>query len=99
MDDEPALLLPHGRPPDAPRDDRGRWLPEPKSNVVTSRGNSRTYIVRRLARGGHHVLIGMILNREISARAAARRAGFGGPPRSHRPEPEQRRYDVKAMIA
>jgi hypothetical protein len=39
----------------------------------------------------------MIRRREISARAAAQRAGFCLLPRSHRPE--QPRYDVKAMIA
>src|SRR5215468_12792874 len=77
-------LRAHGRSASAPRDTRGRYLSQPKSDRVTSRGNSKTYIIKRLARGGHHVLIGMVRNREISAREGARRAGFGGPPRTHR---------------
>jgi len=106
MGDELPPLGPHGRRPNAPRDARGKWLSEPKGDRVTSRGNSKTYIVKRLRRGGHDVLIGMIRRREISAYAAARKAGFGGPPRTHRPPKPQEPEPVvdvdtfvKALIA
>src|SRR5262245_46267908 len=56
-----------------------------RGNGVTKRGNSRSYIIERLSRDGHHTLTAMVRNREISAYAAARKAGFGGPPRTHRP--------------
>jgi hypothetical protein len=97
MTDELTPLAPHGRRPDAPRDARGKWLSEPKGDRVTSRGHAKTYIVRRLSRDGRHDLTALVRNREISARQASIRAGWGGPPKTQRPE--QPRYDVKAMIA
>jgi hypothetical protein len=55
-----------------------------RSNGVTQRGNSRTYIIERLSRDGHHTLTAMVREGRMSAYAAARKAGFGGPPRTHR---------------
>jgi hypothetical protein len=41
----------------------------------------------------------MIRRREISARAAARKAGFGGPPRTHRPpKPSEPVVDVDTFV-
>jgi hypothetical protein len=88
MDNEPTLG-PHGRPANARRKKNGQYASEPaKSNRVTSRGNSKTYTVARLTRDGAHILIGMLRRREISARKAAKKAGWGGPPRTHRAPPE-----------
>src|SRR5262249_17255015 len=98
MDDETTPLRAHGRSASAPRDTRGRYLSQPKSDRVTSRGNSKTYIIKRLPRGGHHVLNRMIRNREIFAGEGARRAGFGGPPRTHRPpKPSEPVVDPKTF--
>jgi hypothetical protein len=73
-----------------------------RGNGVTKRGNSRTYIIERLSRDGHHILTAMVRNRQISAYAAARKAGFGGPPRTHRqpkPSPKPSIEDfVRALI-
>jgi hypothetical protein len=77
-----------------------------RSNDVTlpQRGNSRTYIVHRLARDGRTDLVAMVRNRQISAYAAARKAGFGGPARTHRqpkpkePEPVDVETFVKSLI-
>lgn len=105
MDDElPPLALP-GRPPGTPRDKAGRYLSQPKSPNVTTRGNGRAYIVRRLSRDGRFDLVAMVRRREMSAYAAARKAGWGGPPRTHRaPSPPTSaspvpvRVDVKALV-
>jgi len=57
-----------------------------------------------LARDGKTVLLGLLRNREISAREAAKRAGYGGrshrPPKPSEPEPPKSIDDfVKALIA
>jgi hypothetical protein len=83
-------LQPHGRRPDAPRNERGEYVSEPQTSHVKSGGNSRTYIIRRLSRDGHHELTGLVRSRKISAREASIRAGWGGSPRTHRqPKPDE----------
>jgi len=100
MDDEFTPLAPHGRRRNAPRNERGQYVSEPKITNVKSGGNGRTYIVRRLLRDQKTELIAMVRRREISARAAAQRAGFCLPPKSHRPpkSAEPKPVDVDTFV-
>jgi hypothetical protein len=96
MDDEP--LSPIGRPRNAPRGIDGRYLPEPgKGKQVTTRGNGRLYIIKRLSRDGRHDLVALVRNREISAKNALAQARWGAqkqPPKTPAPV----KIDVKALV-
>jgi hypothetical protein len=87
MADDLTPLAPHGRRPDAPRNERGQYVSEPKNAAVKSGGNGRTYIIRRLARDGRTELVAMVRSGRMSAYEAAKRAGYGGT--SHRPKPSE----------
>jgi hypothetical protein len=75
--DDIVPLGPHGRPSGAKRGAKGRYAQEPVKADRISYGDGRLYILRRLSRDGHHILIALMRNREISGQAAAARAGFG----------------------
>jgi hypothetical protein len=55
-----------------------------------------------LARDGKTVLLGLLRNREISAREAAKKAGYGGrthrQPKPKEPEPVDVETFVKSLI-
>ena len=102
MADELTPLTPHGRRLDAPRDERGRYLPQAKTDAVNSGGNGRTYIVRRLMRDGRTELVAMVREGRMSAYAAARKAGWAGRPRTHRQpkplEPEPPKPSIEDFV-
>jgi hypothetical protein len=76
--DDIAPLARHGRPADAKRDARGRYANEPSRGYrVTSRGNNSTYVIRKLSRDQHWALTALLRRKEIAARAASARAGYG----------------------
>lgn|SRR6516225_2165590 len=77
MDDIPPLAR-HGRPDDAKRDVKGRYASEPSRGYrVTSRGNNSLYVIRKLSRDQHWALTALLRRKEISARKASARAGYG----------------------